>query len=196
MIQKCIDELSAMLMTVCFISLHQHGSVNCSFSLSVSSLTAALSGPAQSDVIGDHVEVVPGVQLPLGMVVVHHAVVTVLVLEGHGDSPPHAGGRVKHIVDGGVGRGVAGHCVQASAHHESIGHCVLPDVGLPALHHFQALGVQLGDHDCALGLARAVDSPQALLVCRQVDVGVAAPGVRVLAMVAGVRQVKARGKAL
>lgn len=48
-------------------------------SFSVSSLAPAMAGPAQSDVIGDHLEVVPGIQLPLSVVVVHHAVVTVLV---------------------------------------------------------------------------------------------------------------------
>lgn len=141
-------------------------------------------------------EVVPSEQLPLRVVVVHHAVVAILVLEGHGDGSPGAGGGVERVVDGGVCRGVAGHRVQASAHHESVGHCVLPDVCLPALPHLQALGIQLGNHDRALCLAGAVDGPQAPLVCRQVDVGVAAPGVRVLAVEARVRQVSPRCQAL
>ena len=54
----------------------------------------------------------------------------------------------------------------------------------------------MGDDDGSLGRGRAVDGPQALLVHRQVDVGVAAPGVRVLALEAGVRQVAARHQRL
>lgn len=109
----------------------------------MSSLAPAMAGPAQSDVIGDHVEVVPGIQLPLSVVVVHHAVVTVLVFEGHGDSLSHTSGCIKRKVDGGVGNSVASNCVQTSTHHESVGHCVLLNISLPGLFHLQALGVQL-----------------------------------------------------
>lgn len=77
------------------------------------------------------------------MVIVQHAVVTVLVLEGYRHCSAHTGGCVEHKVDGGAVCGVACHCVQMSTHHECIGHCVPPDIGLPALLHFQALRVQL-----------------------------------------------------
>ncbi|TNN81490.1 hypothetical protein EYF80_008262 [Liparis tanakae] len=74
------------------------------------------------------------------------------------------------------------------------GHPAQSDVIAPL--RLQALGIQLGDHDGALCLTRAVDRPQALFVRRQVDVRVAPPGVRVLSMEARVRQLSPRCQAL
>lgn len=151
---------------------------------------------AQPDVVGYHVVVVPGEQLPLGQVVVDHAVVTVLVPEGDAQRLPLARLRVVHIVDDGVRSRVAGHRVQPAAEHEGVGHRGLSDAGLPAPLHLQVVRVQLRDDDGAPGLAGGVDGPQALFVHRQVDVGVAAPGVGELAVVAGVREVAAGRHAL
>lgn len=97
---------------------------------------------AQLDVIGHHVVVVPGKQLPLSPVIVDHAVVAVLVPEGDADGLPLAGFSVVHVVDDGVGRRVAGHGVQLAADNEGVGHGALPDVGLPAPLHLQTARVQ------------------------------------------------------
>lgn len=130
--------------------------------------------------------IVPGEQLPLGQVVVDHAVVAVFVLEGDAHSLPLASFCVIDVVDDGVGRRVAGHGVEPAADDEGVGHRVLPDIGLPALLHFQTLRVQLGDHDGSFGLVGGVHGPQALLVHGQVDVSVAPPGVGELAVEASV----------
>lgn len=76
----------------------------------------------QLDVIGHHVEVVPGKQLPLGQVIVDHAVVAVLVPDGDGYRLPLAGFGIVHVVDEGVGCRVAGHRVQLAADDEGVGH--------------------------------------------------------------------------
>lgn len=87
--------------------------------------------------------VVPGEQLPLSQVIVDHAVVSVLVLEGDAHGLPLAGFSVVHVVDDGVGGCVASHGVQLATDDEGVGHRVLPDVGLPALFHLQTVWVQL-----------------------------------------------------
>lgn len=150
----------------------------------------------QSEVVGYHVVVVPGKQLPLSQVVVDHAVVAVLVPEGNGNGLPLAGFSVVHVVDDGVGRGVAGHSVQLAADDEGIGHRVLPDVSLPTLLHLQTVWIQLRDHNGSLGFAGGVDGPQPLLIHGQVDVCVASPGVGELAMEAGVGEVTTSCNAL
>lgn len=131
-------------------------------------------------------EVVPGKQLPLGQAVVNHAVVAILVLEGNGHGLQLAGCCVVHLVDGGVTGCVAGHGVKLPADHEGVGHGRLPDARLPAPLHLQTVWVQLRDHNGSLGLAGGVYGPQPLLVHRQVDVRVPAPGVGELAVEASV----------
>lgn len=133
--------------------------------------------------------VVPGKQLPLSKVIVDHAVVEVLVFEGDGYGLPLAGCSVVHVVDGGVGCCVTGQGVQLAADDEGVGHGGLPDVGLPALLHLQAVWVQLRDHDGSFSFTGGVDSPQPLLIHGQVDVCVASPGVGVLAVEASMREV-------
>ncbi len=155
------------------------------------STQVALVGPlaTQPDVIGHHVVVVPGEQLPLSQVVVDHAVVAVLVPEGDGNGLPLTGFGVIHVVNDCVGCRVAGHSVQLSADDEGIGNRVLPDVGLPAPLHLQTVWIQLRDHDGSFGFAGGVDSPQPLLIHSQVDVSVTSPGVGESAMEASVGKV-------
>lgn len=87
--------------------------------------------------------IIPGIELLIGWVVVDHAIVQVAIMEGYADGLGLVGVCVEHVVDSGVGQDVAGNSVESTADHEGIGHCVLADVGLPALGHLQVLGVQL-----------------------------------------------------
>lgn len=71
-------------------------------------LSRRVPGPSsclgEADGVGDHVEAVPGEELPLSGVVVHHAEVAEAVLEGDAEGSAAASGRVVGEVDGGVGR--------------------------------------------------------------------------------------------
>lgn len=152
--------------------------------------------PPQPDVIGHQVEVVPRKQLPLSQAVVNHAVVAIVVLEGDGRGLPLAGFGVVHVVDDSVGGCIAGHGVQLPTDDERVGHRRLSDVGLPASLHRQGVGVQLRNHDRSLGLVGGIDGPQPLLINRQVDVCVAPPRVRELAMEASMGKFTASCDAL
>lgn len=139
----------------------------------------------QRDVVQHLVAIVPSVQGAVARVVVQHGDVRVLVLEGNVDVLVR--GRV-----GGVGvvhlgaSGVAVGDVERPADHERLPGAPFGVVGGPALDDLQRVGVQLADDDVAGVLVGAVDGPQAPLVHHQVNVGVAAPGVVVGVVEAGV----------
>lgn len=59
-------------------------------------------------------------------------------------------------------------------------------VGGPALDDLQCVGVQLADDNIACILVGGVDSPQASFVHHQVNVGMAAPGVVIRVIEAGI----------
>lgn len=139
----------------------------------------------QRDVVEDLVAIVPSVKGAVTRVVVQHGDVRVLVLKGN----------VNVLVRGGVGRvgvvnlgasGVAVGDVERSADHKRLPSAPFGVVGGPALDDLQRDGVQLADDDIASVLVGAVYGPQAPLVHHQVDVGMAAPGVVVGVVEAGV----------
>ena len=69
--------------------------------------------------------------------------------------------------------------VQRAADHERLAGVALGVLGVPRAQHLQRVGVQPADHDVARILVGGVHRPQAQLVRHQVDVGEAAPRVRV-----------------
>lgn len=77
----------------------RHARVSQGLSRYVPGLSSCLG---EADGVGDHVEAVPGEELPLSGVVVHHAEVAEAVLEGDAEGSAGAGGRVIGKVDGGV----------------------------------------------------------------------------------------------
>jgi len=141
----------------------------------------------QRDVVEHLVAIVPGVQGSVPRVVVQHGDVRVLVLEGDVDVLVGGGVGGVGVVHLGASRVPVGD-VERAADHEGLSGAPLGVVGGPALDDLQRARVQLAEHDVAGVLVGGVDGPQPALVRHQVDVGVAAPGVVVRVVEAGVVQ--------
>lgn len=141
----------------------------------------------QRDVVQDLVAIVPGVERTVTWVVVQHGNVRVLVLQGNVNVLVRGGVGGVRVVNLGASRVAVGH-VQRAADHEGFASAPLGEVGGPALDDLQRVWVQLTDHDVACILVGGVDSPQASFIHHQVNVRVAAPGVVVGVVKAGVVQ--------
>lgn len=139
----------------------------------------------QRDVVQHLVAIVPSVESAVTRVVVQHGDVRVLVLEGNVDVLVGGGVGGVGVVNLGASRVAVGD-VERAADHEGLAGAAFGVVGGPALDDLQRVGVQLADDDVARVLVGGVHRPQAALVHHQVDVGVAAPGVVVCVVEAGV----------
>ena len=139
----------------------------------------------QRDIVEDLVAIVPGIEGSVTRVVVQHGDMRVLILEGN----------VNVLISGGVGGVGVVHLgatrvaigdVERAADHKRLPSTPFGVVGGPALDDLQRVGVQLADNNVPCVLVGGVDGPQASLVHHQVDVGVAAPGVVIRVVEAGV----------
>lgn len=90
----------------------------------------------ERDVVEDLVSVVPGVQSSLSGVVVHHADVGVLIVEGDVGVFVRGGVGVVGEVDLGPGKVGVGD-IQGAADHEGLSSAALRKPRVPALEHFQ-----------------------------------------------------------
>lgn len=131
--------------------------------------------------------VVPGVQNPLPGVVVHHGDMGVLVMEG--DVCVLITRRIGIVgkVDLGASQVGVGD-VKCTTDHERLAGAALGKTCVPGLQHFQTLGLQAADDNVPSIGDGGVNSPQAILICHEVDVGGTAPGVRKGVVVSGSAQ--------
>lgn len=141
----------------------------------------------EGDVVQDLMPVVPGVQSPILGVVVQHGDVGVLVLEGDVDVLVGGGVGLVGVVHLGAARVAVGD-IERAADDEGFSSAAFGVAGVPGLQALQRVGVQLADDDVAGVLVGGVDGPEPVLVHHEVDVRVAAPGVVVHVVVAGVVQ--------
>lgn len=141
----------------------------------------------ERDVVQDLVPVVPGVESPILGVVVQHGDVGILVLEGDVDVLVGGGVGLVGVVHLGAARVAVGD-VERAADDESLASAAFWVAGVPRLQALQGVGVQLADDDVPRVLVGGVDGPEPVLIHHQVDVRVAAPGVVVHVVVAGVVQ--------
>ena len=139
----------------------------------------------QCDIVENLVAIVPGVEGSVTRVVVQHRDMRVLILEGNVDvlvSRRVGGVGVIHL---GASRVAIGD-VERPTDHKRLAGTPFGVVGGPAFDDLQRAGVQLAEDDVTRILVGGVDGPQPPLVRHQVDVGVAAPGVVIRVVEAGV----------
>lgn len=127
------------LCTVCFINLipFLHPSLHlCSLLFLHADLSVTPDDMKQRDVVEDLVSVVPGVQSSLSGIVVHHADVRILVVEGNISILVRGGVGVIGEVD--LGAGQVGICdVEGTTDHEGLPCAALRKPCVPTLEHLQ-----------------------------------------------------------
>lgn len=129
----------------------------------------------------DLVAIVPAVKGAVPGVVVQHGHVEVLVVEG--DVCVFIRGRfggvgVVHLGTGQVGVGD----VESSTDHERLAGVPLRVLRVPRVDDLERVWVQLADDNVPRVLVGGIHSPQAQLICHQVNVREPSPGVRVHVM--------------
>lgn len=139
----------------------------------------------QRDIVEDLVAIVPGIQSSVTRVVVQHGDMRVLILEGNVNVLVSRGVGGVGVVDLGASWVAVGD-VERAADHKRLAGAPFRVVGGPALDDLQRVGVQLAEDNIPGVLVGGVDGPQASLVHHQVNVGVAAPGVVIRVVEAGV----------
>lgn len=145
----------------------------------------SLNDVEKGDIKQDLVSVIPGIESSIPRIVVKHGYMKILIMERN----------VCVFVSGGFG-GVRvvdlGSCqvrvsnVQGATDHEGLSSTSLWVACAPALQHLQRVLVQLADDNVACVLVGGIHSPQPNLICHQVNIGKATPGVRVDIVKAGI----------